>query len=388
MKYRSTLKSKASHFGFTNAHLGLSNNKHRLVEFIRQPQTKARRVWARFFFVLIFVFFTNCASPILEVPEYVSVSNEELDNLLGSYTKAYFVSHTGKDTNDGSEKKPFKTIQKALDSVQAGEAVFIRDGIYNERIKIDKSGTNKQNIIISAYNNENIIIDAKNLSGLGETNSSEKINWENGVLEIRGQSNIIIHGIKIINSKSSGIYCGGVSDANGWTQICKNIKIYRCKFENCLAPAICFGSDFSPSENIFVIENEVINCAQVSREAISIRSVDKFEIARNTISKVKKESIDAKAGCKNGLIHNNIISEIGYESSYPACGIYLDAWSPKISGKENQNYSIGDGTQRNIRVYANIIKNLVHPKNEGAVQKEMGSPNYFKFTSEFKSAKI
>ena len=25
---------------------------------------------------------------------------------------------------------------------------------------------------------------------------------------------------------------------------------------------------------------------------------------------------------------------------------------------------------------------------EGAVQKEMGSPNYFKFTSEFKSAKI
>jgi len=25
---------------------------------------------------------------------------------------------------------------------------------------------------------------------------------------------------------------------------------------------------------------------------------------------------------------------------------------------------------------------------KGAVQKEMGSPNYFKFTSEFKSAKI
>ena len=27
-------------------------------------------------------------------------------------------------------------------------------------------------------------------------------------------------------------------------------------------------------------------------------------------------------------------------------------------------------------------------KKEGAVQKEMGSPNYFKFTREFKSAKI
>ncbi len=27
-------------------------------------------------------------------------------------------------------------------------------------------------------------------------------------------------------------------------------------------------------------------------------------------------------------------------------------------------------------------------KQKGAVQKEMGSPNYFKFTREFKSAKI
>ena len=27
-------------------------------------------------------------------------------------------------------------------------------------------------------------------------------------------------------------------------------------------------------------------------------------------------------------------------------------------------------------------------KDDGAVQKEMGSPNYFKFTREFKSAKI
>ena len=31
---------------------------------------------------------------------------------------------------------------------------------------------------------------------------------------------------------------------------------------------------------------------------------------------------------------------------------------------------------------------LSFPKFEGAVQKEMGSPNYFKFTREFKSAKI
>ena len=31
---------------------------------------------------------------------------------------------------------------------------------------------------------------------------------------------------------------------------------------------------------------------------------------------------------------------------------------------------------------------FVEAKNDGAVQKEMGSPNYFKFTREFKSAKI
>ena len=33
-------------------------------------------------------------------------------------------------------------------------------------------------------------------------------------------------------------------------------------------------------------------------------------------------------------------------------------------------------------------QNLPLPSKKGAVQKEMGSPNYFKFTRELKSAKI
>ena len=35
-----------------------------------------------------------------------------------------------------------------------------------------------------------------------------------------------------------------------------------------------------------------------------------------------------------------------------------------------------------------IFRSYLTLKMKGAVQKEMGSPNYFKFTREFKSAKI
>ncbi len=42
----------------------------------------------------------------------------------------YHVSPTGSDSNPGSEARPFRTIQKAADSVKPGDTVLVDDGVY------------------------------------------------------------------------------------------------------------------------------------------------------------------------------------------------------------------------------------------------------------------
>src|SRR5215475_15183317 len=42
----------------------------------------------------------------------------------------YHVSPTGSDYNPGSESRPFRTIQKAADSVKPGDTVLVDDGVY------------------------------------------------------------------------------------------------------------------------------------------------------------------------------------------------------------------------------------------------------------------
>ncbi|MCP4989911.1 MAG: DUF1565 domain-containing protein, partial [Colwellia sp.] len=57
-------------------------------------------------------------------------------------TPTYYVSTNGNDiTGNGSSSKPFRTIQHAADVAKSGDTVFVRKGIYYERIEMKNSGT-------------------------------------------------------------------------------------------------------------------------------------------------------------------------------------------------------------------------------------------------------
>jgi len=54
----------------------------------------------------------------------------------------FYVSPVGSDSNPGTLEQPWKTIQKAADTMEAGDAVNVLSGDYSaERIDISKSGT-------------------------------------------------------------------------------------------------------------------------------------------------------------------------------------------------------------------------------------------------------
>jgi len=65
--------------------------------------------------------------------EYVEASQSLAGNV-------YYVSMTGDDDNDGSSARPWRTIQKAADSLSPGDTVRIQPGIYREQVEMHVSG--------------------------------------------------------------------------------------------------------------------------------------------------------------------------------------------------------------------------------------------------------
>ena len=82
----------------------------------------------------------------------------ETDSLVSS-GGSYFVSPLGDDaTGDGSETTPWRTIQKAADSVAPGDTVYVRSGIYDESVVITTSGSSDNYITFTTYGTTTVIV--------------------------------------------------------------------------------------------------------------------------------------------------------------------------------------------------------------------------------------
>lgn len=75
--------------------------------------------------------------------------------------KSIYVAPGGNDNNPGTIDKPLKTIQASIDRAMAGDTVYVRDGTYVEAVKITRSGTNDNPIVIKAYPGEKPVIDGR-----------------------------------------------------------------------------------------------------------------------------------------------------------------------------------------------------------------------------------
>lgn len=77
----------------------------------------------------------------------------------------FYVAPDGSDDNTGTLNSPFATIQKAHDSVQAGDTIYLRGGTYTPPVdqitKLTKSGTKAAPIRLFAYKDETPVIDGK-----------------------------------------------------------------------------------------------------------------------------------------------------------------------------------------------------------------------------------
>ena len=72
--------------------------------------------------------------------------------------KNYYVSNTGKNSNDGSFEYPFRTIQFAVDHLKPGDKCYVRKGVYREKVIFSKSGTKQHPIFLQNYLQEEVTI--------------------------------------------------------------------------------------------------------------------------------------------------------------------------------------------------------------------------------------
>ncbi len=248
---------------------------------------------------------------------------------------AYFVSPNGSDKNNGSFERPWKSLEKACNSLNKGDHLYLRKGIYREAINLQVSG-----ISISSYPNEEVIISGRSI---------EKDERVISLLNIKDQSHIQITGLKFqdlisyqnrqmiiaifIHGSSNNIYIGH-------NQI-SNIKTLS-KVGDAHGIAI-YGTDpVKAIKHLNISYNQLHNLKLGSSEALAINgNVEYFSVNQNRVHNCDNIGIDIighEGKCLNskldyaryGVVRRNHIYNIdtlhnsSYEFERNAAGIYVD----------------------------------------------------------------
>ena len=271
--------------------------------------------------------------------------------IMGINTKTvgqpYYVDPNGNDNNSGTLAEPWKTIQKAANTLTPGDTVYVRGGVYNEKITLNVSGSaNNGYITFRNYENEVPILDGTELS---------VPDGNNGMFLIVDQHYIIIEGFEIRNYRTStpdiipvGIHIRG--DAHH-IQL-KNNHIHHIE-TNAPVDEDLMGADAhgiavygtsSPDSinNILIEGNELHDLILGSSEGLVINgNVTLFTVSNNIVYDCDNIGIDFIGfedtapnsdydQARGGVVSDNIVYNItsfgnpAYGNEYSAGGIYVD----------------------------------------------------------------
>ncbi|MCY7351734.1 MAG: right-handed parallel beta-helix repeat-containing protein, partial [Cytophagaceae bacterium] len=289
--------------------------------------------------------------------------------------KTFYVSTaTGDDSRTAEQTKkastPWKTIQKAANSVPGGSTVIIAGGTYVEKVSIPTScnGTPTERTVFRNKENESVVLDGKNTGSQYE-----------GLFKLVGNEYVVVKGITVQNG-----YWYGFSGEGS-----KNITLDSCSTFNTRASGIYVKT----SSEVTITRNNIRKACQEltrdsfgngSQECISVVMVDGFKIANNEVWDTSQvgdaggEGIDAKSGSNNGEIANNYVHDIA------RLGIYVDAGSKdqfNVRVHSNRVFNTGGmsvageigGHVHEIYFYNNVVKDS---KSSGLTFQAIGNGKY------------
>lgn len=250
-----------------------------------------------------------------------------------------FVSPQGNNTTgNGSKNKPFKTIAKALNTVKAGQTIYLREGTYTENIVFNKSGKEGKPITLRNYPNEVAKIDLTDKT-------------VESVIDFNSQSNINVIGLELCNLKQKTNSVVGIFLQGGE----KNCIIANCNIHNIEGKSASTGNAHGirivgltedKIENILIINNHIHNCICGTSEALTIESnVKNVDVIKNTIHDNGNIGIDIAGNFK--------------ENSNPA----LD-FAQNIYVAENEVYNCHSDNADCAGLYCDGASNVIFARNK------------------------
>lgn len=263
-----------------------------------------------------------------------------------------YVAPSGDDANPGTLDHPWQTVQKAAESLAAGETVYIRAGTYHERVVPQNSGSAGSPITYAAYPGESATIDGSSISLPDDLA---------GLFDISNKSYIRVSGLRVANAGPYD-HNAGILVLNSGHITVENNSTYNTHSS---------GIGVWGSHDVVVAGNTVDEAGGGGyQECISVAGTDAFEVRDNEVLNCHKEGIDAKDGASNGRIYRNHVHHT------LRVGIYVDAWDKHTYNidvyqnvvhdiQDNNGFSIGSeqgGLLENVRVYNNIA---YHNRYEG-----------------------
>jgi hypothetical protein len=280
----------------------------------------------------------------------------------------YYVAMNGNDSNPGTIKQPFKTIQRAVNVSYAGDTIYIRGGIYNEQVKGLNSGMLGQWITIRNYNNENPIID-----GTGKFTNG-------GIFHFTNQHHVLFYGLTVRNSASYGFFFPASGGPNT-----NNLTVSHCEIFNCSESAIyIYPYNTGWLAYDFIAEYNTIHDCQngwydtPANEVITVSNVQRGIVRYNYMYDNHRISIDIKNDACQIEVYGNRINNtptrpvIHGNSSWINSGIYVDgyddqAWDvfvyKNIVWGNLTGYIMGTeqgGTLTNVDFFDNIYNGTGH----------------------------
>jgi len=258
----------------------------------------------------------------------------------------YYVAPTGDDAAPGTLDLPWQTIQKAAETLTAGETVYIRAGIYSEQVIPLNSGGSGHFITYAAFPGESVTVDGRGVDVPEYT----------GLFYLTGRAYIRVSGLRVIHSN----YYGLVAENSSYITFDHNYTY----------DTYSSGISAWNSSHVLVDSNEVVGaCTGIWQEHISISNTDTFEVRHNHVQDVMpgtngKEGISVNDASSHGKVYGNRVNALN------AVGIYIDAEAAHLYDVEVYQNIVHDipamgfalaceagGTLEDIRLTNNIAYN-------------------------------
>jgi len=270
--------------------------------------------------------------------------------IIAAGSAIYYVATDGDDNNRGTQSEPWRSIQKAADSLQPGETVRIRGGVYSEFVNINVSGNSQGAITFQNYPGEIPILDG---SELEMTKSNQSL------ILLSNVNYITIKGLEIrnLNTSDRSFDPTGISIKNGGNNIQlldNNIHHIHNTAKSGNAHGIhILGNTQTALTNINVQNNQLHHLKTGWSESLTLSgNIDGFSIVGNHIYNNNNIGIDL-AGFYNAC-------------SFPCQdqvrnGVVSDNTVYRIDSSDNESY--GNGVHAAGGIYADGAKDVVIERN-------------------------